>query len=111
MYIEKDNETIVGSGRTADGGFGLKDLAFVGRSNVGKSSLVNILLGGNYAQTSKTPGKTKNLTFYETMLGGARIVDCPGYRFGNACHQEKESWRKFMENYMRDAIHCIKLSC
>ena len=63
------------------GEFGLKDLAFVGRSNVGKSSLVNILLGGNFAQTSKNPGKTKNLTFYSTKLNGARIVDCPGYGF------------------------------
>jgi GTP-binding protein len=37
------------------------------------------------------------------MLSGARIVDCPGYGFATAGHQEKESWRKFMEQYLRDA--------
>lgn len=37
------------------------------------------------------------------MLGGARIVDCPGYGYANAGHKEKESWRKFMEQYLKDA--------
>jgi GTP-binding protein len=96
LQIQRDNEAIA-SGAT------LKDLAFVGRSNVGKSSLVNIILGGNFAQTSKSPGKTKTLTLYSSMLEGARIVDCPGYGFAQVGHREKESWRKFMETYLRDA--------
>lgn len=77
--IARDNDTIAL-------GTDLKDLAFVGRSNVGKSSLVNILLGGNFAQTSKHPGKTKTLTFYPTQFEGARIVDCPGYGFAAVGH-------------------------
>jgi GTP-binding protein len=60
------------------------------------------LLGGNFAQTSKHPGKTKTLTFYSSMLKGARIVDCPGYGFASVGHKEKENWRKFMEIYLRD---------
>ena len=58
----------------------LKDIAFFGRSNVGKSSLINSITGRNIALTSKTPGKTRHLTFIE--LGeGKRLVDCPGYGF------------------------------
>lgn len=89
----------------------MKDLAFVGRSNVGKSSLVNILLGGNFSKTSKQPGKTKTLTFFPTMLENVRIVDCPGYGFAQVGHREKENWRKFMETYLRDAqsLHRIVL--
>ena len=51
------------------------------------------------------------------MLGGARIVDCPGYGFAQASHQERESWRKFMEIYLRDAnslhkvIMLIDMTC
>lgn len=70
---------------------------------MGKSTLVNVILGGNFAQTSKTPGKTKTLTFFPTLLDGVRIVDCPGYGYASVGHQEKENWRKFMEMYLRDA--------
>ena len=61
--MEKEAEKLVLEGRDEE----LRDLAFVGRSNVGKSSLINTILGVQKAQTSKTPGKTKDLTFYPLM--------------------------------------------
>ena len=75
----------------------LRDLAFVGRSNVGKSSLINTILGVQTTQTSKTPGKTKDLTFISLLKENCRLVDCPGYGYARASQIEKEKWRKFMQ--------------
>lgn len=75
----------------------VKDLVFVGRSNVGKSSLINGILGKNICQTSKTPGKTKELMFieFEPQLSPEgerdqlrRVVDCPGYGFAKVSSTE-----------------------
>ena len=82
----------------------IKDLVFVGRSNVGKSSLVNSVLGIQAAKTSKTPGKTRDLTFYPMERPQSRLVDCPGYGFARASQQEKERWRKFMEIYFTETL-------
>ena len=61
----------------------------VGRSNVGKSSLVNYICGLKLTKTSKTPGKTRDLSFID--LGyDRRIIDCPGYGFARASNEEKE---------------------
>ena len=84
--------------------FLLKDLVFVGRSNVGKSSLVNSILGIEAAMTSKTPGKTKEVTFYPMLRPHSRLVDCPGYGFARASNEEMEQWRKLMEIYLHDAL-------
>jgi len=73
----------------------LKDIAFIGRSNVGKSSLVNMLVGSQVTKTSKTPGKTKELTIMQLPFN-RRVIDCPGYGFAAASTAEKEQWRKFM---------------
>jgi len=56
--------------------------AFVGRSNVGKSSLINAIVGGKAAKTSKEPGKTQKLHFFENSA--FCLVDCPGYGFAKA---------------------------
>lgn len=67
---------------------------------MGKSTLINSILGVERAQTSKTPGKTKALTFYQVLKEECRLVDCPGYGFARASQQEKERWRKFMMAYL-----------
>lgn len=81
----------------------LRDAVFVGRSNVGKSSLVNAVLGIEAAKTSKTPGKTRDLTYYPMERPYSRLIDCPGYGFARASRQERERWRKLMEMYFAES--------
>ena len=88
----------------------LKDIALVGRSNVGKSSLINYIAGIKVAKTSKTPGKTRDLTFID--LGhDRRVIDCPGYGFARASQEEKEQWRRLMESYLQksSSLHRVML--
>jgi GTP-binding protein len=69
-------------------------MAFVGRSNVGKSTLINQLIGTNdLLKCSKTPGKTHNLHFVDIPPLKLHFVDCPGYGFAVASSSEKESWK------------------
>ena len=66
------------------------EIALVGRSNVGKSSLINCLANRkNLARTSSTPGKTATINFYD-IAGKYRIVDLPGYGYAKVSKQEKE---------------------
>ncbi len=76
------------------------EVAFVGRSNVGKSSLINHLLGRRgLAKTSNTPGKTKMLNFFR--LGeAAQLVDLPGYGYAKTARQEKGGWQAPIETYL-----------
>jgi len=80
---------------------GLPEVAFAGRSNVGKSSLVNALTGRNsLARTSSTPGRTKQLNFFN--LGNRLVlVDMPGYGFAMAAKEVKEDWQGLMFDYLR----------
>ena len=94
-FTERET-SMIADGRGAD----FRDLAFVGRSNVGKSSLINAILSTESVQTSKTPGKTKDLGFIPLMKPSCRLVDCPGYGYAKASHAEKEKWRKFMQIYL-----------
>jgi GTP-binding protein len=73
----------------------------MGRSNVGKSSLVNALLGRrNLARTSARPGKTRRIHFYR--VGGMfYLVDLPGYGYAAVSKRERESWRPLVESYLR----------
>lgn len=78
----------------------LPEIALVGRSNVGKSSLINCLANRkNIARTSSTPGKTATINFYE-IAGKYRIVDLPGYGYAKVSKQEKEKWGDMIEGYL-----------
>lgn len=81
--------------------FGLPEITFVGRSNAGKSSLVNALLNRNsLARTSQTPGHTRQLNFFnlsDTMM----LVDVPGYGYAKAPKQSVKQWQGTLFSYLR----------
>ncbi|HYD56098.1 MAG TPA: ribosome biogenesis GTP-binding protein YihA/YsxC [Burkholderiales bacterium] len=81
---------------------GPPEVAFAGRSNVGKSSAINALLGRrSLARTSKTPGRTQTINFYE-MGAAARIVDLPGYGYARVPKPLREQWRQLVGSYLQD---------
>jgi len=82
------------------------EIAFLGRSNVGKSSLLNALLGGNagagdVARVSRSPGRTQSINFFE-VDGGFRFVDLPGYGFAKVPPQISRQWKNLIEQYLLD---------
>ncbi|MEA2842792.1 MAG: GTP-binding protein [Actinomycetota bacterium] len=78
------------------------EVAVVGRSNVGKSSLLNALAGQHsLARVSKTPGRTRLLNLFELDGDAGRtVVDCPGYGYASAPKSMRASWRRTMERYL-----------
>ncbi len=78
----------------------LCEIAIVGKSNVGKSSLINCLTGnGKLARTSQQPGKTRLINFF-TINRLFYLVDLPGYGFAKASKKEQEGWGELMEAYL-----------
>ncbi len=76
------------------------ELAFAGRSNVGKSSAINALCGRRaLARTSKTPGRTQTINFYE-LSGGARLADLPGYGYARVAKALRNDWARLIEGYL-----------
>ena len=76
----------------------LPEICFSGRSNVGKSSLINKVLGRKaLARVSSTPGKTVTVNFYKAE--NVRLVDLPGYGYAKVDYSEKERWAELMEGY------------
>ena len=76
------------------------EVAFAGKSNVGKSSMINALLNRkSLARTSAQPGKTQTINFYN-VNDAMYLVDLPGYGYAKASQNEKEKWGKMIENYL-----------
>ena len=76
------------------------EVAFAGKSNVGKSSLINALMNRkSYARTSSQPGKTQTINFYN-INDSIYFVDLPGYGYANASVKVKEQWGKMIEKYL-----------
>ena len=77
------------------------EVAFAGRSNAGKSSAINRLTEQrNLARTSKTPGRTQLINFFE-LADGSRLVDLPGYGFAKVPPAVKEKWAKLIDSYLQ----------
>lgn len=85
---------------------GYPEIGFLGRSNVGKSSLTNVLINRrDYAHTSGQPGKTQTLNFYE-VNHALYFVDVPGYGYAKVSKKEREKWANMIETYLtqRDTL-------
>ncbi|MBQ3037862.1 MAG: YihA family ribosome biogenesis GTP-binding protein [Clostridia bacterium] len=86
----------------------MPEIAFVGRSNVGKSSLINKLLNRkSLARVSQTPGKTVTINFYN-IDDTVHLVDLPGYGYAARSQSEIKKWGAMIENYLRDREQLIK---
>lgn len=82
---------------------GLPEIAFVGRSNVGKSSIINALTNRRkLAKVSQTPGKTRLINFFLINNNEAYLVDLPGYGYAKVSKSEKSSWGNTIETYLND---------
>lgn len=78
------------------------EIAFAGRSNVGKSSLINALTGRKtLARTSNTPGRTQQLNYFDLGEGRFYLVDLPGYGFAEAPKKNVDEWSRLTMNYLR----------
>lgn len=85
----------------------LPEVAFLGRSNVGKSSVINSLLGTKIAKTSSTPGRTRSINFFEVRWPGKPqpeviFTDLPGYGFAKISREVSARWPEFIEPYLKD---------
>ncbi|MGL5086704.1 MAG: ribosome biogenesis GTP-binding protein YihA/YsxC [Clostridium sp.] len=82
---------------------GLAEVAFVGRSNVGKSSIINALTNRRHlAKVSQTPGKTRLINFFMINQGEFHLVDLPGYGYAKVSKKEQASWGNTIEMYLTD---------
>jgi len=77
-----------------------KEIAFAGRSNAGKSSALNCLTHANLARTSKTPGRTQLLNFFN-LTDDLRLVDLPGYGYAKVPLSLKKHWEKHLDTYLK----------
>lgn len=77
----------------------IPEFAFVGRSNVGKSSLINAILGAPVARTSNTPGRTQSINMFN-VDGRVMIVDLPGYGYARVSKADKLRWIERLEEYL-----------
>lgn len=101
MHVKSVNlETVCGITSTLPDNNKL-EIAFAGKSNVGKSSLINALMNRkSYARTSSQPGKTQTINFYN-INEEFYFVDLPGYGYAKVAYAVKEKWGKMIENYLK----------
>jgi len=96
---------------------GLPEVAFLGRSNVGKSSVINSLVGSKLAKTSSTPGRTRAINFFEIRWAGrprAELIftDLPGYGYAKVSREVSAQWPAFIHPYLRERpslVLCLAL--
>src|SRR5215471_14997242 len=85
----------------------LPEVAFLGRSNVGKSSVINALVGNKLARTSSTPGRTRSINFFEIRRAGQPkpdllFTDLPGYGYAKISREISQDWARFVDPYLQE---------
>jgi GTP-binding protein len=85
----------------------LPEVAFLGRSNVGKSSVINSLVGSKVAKTSSTPGRTRSINFFEIRWAGKPepeliFTDLPGYGYAKISREISQQWPSFIDPYLKE---------
>ncbi len=96
---------------------GVPEIAFLGRSNVGKSSVINTLVGKKLARTSNTPGRTRSINFYEVRRAGQPkpellFTDLPGYGYAKVSREISADWARFVDPYLHQRpslVLCLAL--
>lgn len=90
---------------------GMSEVAFIGRSNVGKSSIINAITNKKgLAKSSSTPGKTRLINFFQIVLAKgektfhAQLVDLPGFGYAKVSHSLKDEWQKNLTNYIQKRV-------
>lgn len=97
-------ETLYTLGQLKNAAPDFPHIALAGRSNVGKSSLINALMNRkSYARISATPGKTQTINYYN-INGEIYLVDLPGYGYAKVSEKEKEQWGKLVERFLHGSI-------
>ncbi len=100
--------SVADAGKLPD--FGAPEIAIAGRSNVGKSSFINMLTGqGKLARTSSEPGRTRLINFFEINKGEYYFADLPGYGFAKVSRAEKDKWGALIENYLSKSENLINV--
>ncbi len=84
-----------------------EEVVFVGRSNVGKSSLINFITGTNIARVSKTPGKTRFINYF-ILENRVFLVDVPGYGYASVSKSKQKEWKYLMEKYFYERRNNIR---
>ena len=90
--------------------YGIKEIAIVGRSNVGKSSFINFLANNkNLAKTSSTPGRTRLINYFN-INNELMLVDLPGYGFTKVGGEDKDNWDKLIGGYLQNSKNLIAVA-
>ena len=86
----------------------IPEVAFIGRSNVGKSSIINAILGQRIARVSNTPGRTRELNFF-SVNDKLHVVDLPGYGYAKASKSEIKGWNRLIYDYLRGRVELRRI--
>lgn len=97
------------SATTADNSFDKKEIAIVGRSNVGKSTLINYLTNSKIAKASSSPGRTRLINYFMVNNDEFIFVDLPGYGYNQAGKQNSDTWGQMMEDYFTKSTKLVNV--